>query len=212
MQIRIGIVKEMNSTLECIHKLFDSNRKYVIVFCVYNVLECLQLLEQEYNLIDILIIEDDYSGINQYKILKEIKDTYFYVKIIFLSSDYNNKKFTTILDIGIDGYLLSNIYFSEFEYSIAQVLNGITYIDTRLYKYYQKYCNKTYVIECKLTNREKEVITCAAAGMYNKEIAYYLKIREETVKNHFSNIYRKMHVKDRTQAVVYAIKNDLLEL
>ena len=49
-------------------------------------------------------------------------------------------------------------------------------------------------------------------GLYNKEIADTLNISEKTVKNHISSIFRKINVSDRTQAAVYAIKNNLVEI
>ena len=51
-----------------------------------------------------------------------------------------------------------------------------------------------------------------ANGKLNKEIANELKISERTVKNHISNIFKKIDVNDRTQAAVFAIKNDLIKL
>ena len=48
--------------------------------------------------------------------------------------------------------------------------------------------------------------------MFNKEIAMELKISERTVKNHISNLFKKIDVNDRTQAAVFAIKNDLVKL
>ena len=48
--------------------------------------------------------------------------------------------------------------------------------------------------------------------MFNKEIAMGLKISERTVKNHISNLFKKIDVNDRTQAAVFAIKNDLVKL
>ena len=48
--------------------------------------------------------------------------------------------------------------------------------------------------------------------MYNKEVAEKLKISERTVKNHVSNIFKKLEVTDRTQAAVFAIRNNLIQL
>ena len=62
-----------------------------------------------------------------------------------------------------------------------------------------------------LSDRELEVLRLIAKGMLNKEIAKTLYISEKTVKNHISNIFRKLKVSDRTQAAVYAIKNNLVE-
>ena len=63
-----------------------------------------------------------------------------------------------------------------------------------------------------LTKRELEVLIQVAYGMFNKEIANILDISERTVKNHISNIFKKIDVNDRTQAAIFAIKNNLVQL
>lgn len=62
----------------------------------------------------------------------------------------------------------------------------------------------------KLTIREKEILVLIARGLLNKEIANELNITERTVKNHISNMFKKLNVYDRTQAAVLAIRNNLL--
>jgi NarL family two-component system response regulator LiaR len=63
-----------------------------------------------------------------------------------------------------------------------------------------------------LTPRELEVLTLIAEGMGNKEIAQELVISEKTVKNHINNIFSKLHVSDRGQAMLYAIRKGLVEV
>ncbi len=63
-----------------------------------------------------------------------------------------------------------------------------------------------------LTRREKDVLISIAKGMSNKEIGFSLKISERTVKNHVSNIFKKINVMDRTQAALFAIKNNLVDI
>jgi DNA-binding NarL/FixJ family response regulator len=63
-----------------------------------------------------------------------------------------------------------------------------------------------------LTNREVEILAQVASGMFNKEIADNLCISERTVKNHISNIFKKIEVSDRTQAAVFAIRNNIINL
>lgn len=63
-----------------------------------------------------------------------------------------------------------------------------------------------------LTNREIEILKLLANGMANKQIAYRLKISEKTVRNHVSNMYEKLGIYDRSQAVLYAVKKGLVEL
>ncbi len=63
-----------------------------------------------------------------------------------------------------------------------------------------------------LTNRELEVLIQISNGMSNKEIGANLNITERTVKNHVSNIFKKIDVADRTQAALFAIKNELVQI
>ena len=67
--------------------------------------------------------------------------------------------------------------------------------------------NKDNVKIESLTRREMDVLKLLAVGMYNKEVAEKLNISERTVKNHVSNIFKKICVTDRTQAAVFAIRN-----
>ncbi|MBL1704028.1 response regulator transcription factor, partial [Klebsiella pneumoniae] len=61
-----------------------------------------------------------------------------------------------------------------------------------------------------LTARENEVLQLLAKGMSNKEIASVLVITEKTVKAHVSSILSKLHLSDRTQAALYAVKNGIV--
>ena len=63
-----------------------------------------------------------------------------------------------------------------------------------------------------LTDREIEVLKLLSFGMFNKEIAEKLNISERTVKNHVSNIFKKIDVTDRTQAAVFSIRNKLINI
>jgi DNA-binding NarL/FixJ family response regulator len=63
-----------------------------------------------------------------------------------------------------------------------------------------------------LTEREREVLILVGQGHSNKEIAHQLCISEKTVKNHIANIFSKLHVNDRTQAVLYAIRQGLVKV
>jgi DNA-binding CsgD family transcriptional regulator len=63
-----------------------------------------------------------------------------------------------------------------------------------------------------LTEREREVLALIGKGHSNKEIARLLSISEKTVKNHIANIFFKLHVYDRTQAVLYAIRQGLVQV
>ncbi|HEV2034876.1 MAG TPA: response regulator transcription factor [Candidatus Dormibacteraeota bacterium] len=63
-----------------------------------------------------------------------------------------------------------------------------------------------------LTAREVEILNLVATGMANKQIAFRLKISDKTVRNHVSNMYEKLGIYDRSQAVLYAVRKGLVEI
>jgi DNA-binding NarL/FixJ family response regulator len=63
-----------------------------------------------------------------------------------------------------------------------------------------------------LTPRELQILKMVAAGLANKQIAYRLKLSQKTVRNHISNIYAKLHIADRSQAVLYAVRKGLVDI
>ena len=94
-------------------------------------------------------------------------------------------------------------------------MDGEKYIQPKLIpalnNYLVKKDNDSIIIDS-LTKREIEVLKLLAVGSFNKDIAENLGISERTVKNHISNIFKKINVSDRTQAAVFAIKNNLISL
>ena len=68
------------------------------------------------------------------------------------------------------------------------------------------------LVDHDLTEREMTVLRLVASGQSNKEVANSLELSEKTVKNHLRNIFHKLHVYDRTQAVVLAIRRGIIPL
>ena len=104
---------------------------------------------------------------------------------------------------------------SELKKAIYMILDGKRYIQPNLIPELNAKLASMDVERDKLkflTKREKEVLVQVASGMSNKEIAINLDISERTVKNHISNIFKKIDVSDRTQAAVFAIKNNMVKV
>ena len=118
------------------------------------------------------------------------------------------------IEIGIDGYVLKDADSTILKQAIMNVNEGKEYIDYTMLPLLKEKMNqeKEKREDDKLTRREIEVLKLLAEGLFNKEIAYKLSISEKTVKNHVSNIFKKIGVSDRTQAAVYAIKHNVVDL
>ena len=119
------------------------------------------------------------------------------------------------VDIGVNGYLLKDSESAELKKAITAVVNGENYIQPSLIPILNAKMVDRDTDSAKiesLTKRELEVLKNLSYGMYNKEIAEKLNISERTVKNHISNIFKKIEVTDRTQAAVFAIRNNLITI
>ena len=119
------------------------------------------------------------------------------------------------VDIGINGYLLKDSESSELKKAILSVVDGEDYIQPSLIPVLNaKMIDRDMDSEKieKLTKRELEVLKLLAVGMYNKGVADELHISERTVKNHVSSNFKKIDVSDRTQAAVFAIRNNLISI
>ena len=116
---------------------------------------------------------------------------------------------------GAQGYILKDCTPEDLTRAIRTVYAG----DTIMAQDIAKKMLKTFEgirseaeITPRLTERELGVIKALARGKSNKEIALSLGISEKTVRNHASNIYKKLHIFDRTQAVIYAIRKGLVDV
>src|SRR5699024_2006538 len=123
------------------------------------------------------------------------------------------------------GYLLKEMDSNALVEAIRVVSEGGSYLHPKvthnLVKEYRKLAEENenkenFVFFSKplhlLTRRECEVLQLLAEGKSNRDVAESLEISEKTVKNHVSNILQKLNVKDRTQAVVRAIKNGWVKM
>lgn len=117
---------------------------------------------------------------------------------------------------GAQGYLLKDCTPEDLTRAIRTVYAGDTImaqdIARKMLTTFEGIRSEDAEITPHLTERELEVIKALAQGMSNKQIAQSLHISEKTVRNHASNIYKKLHIYDRTQAVIYAVRRGLVDL
>lgn len=175
--------------------------------------ECLQKLEKVKP--DVLLLDINMPKLNGIEVLEEIKRKKMNVKVLILTVHNEVDYLIRAVDIGVDGYILKDSESAELKKAIMTVMDGESYIQPKLIPMLNKRLITRDSDKEKLeslTGREKEVLIEVANGMFNKEIATSLHISERTVKNHISNIFKKLDVSDRTQAAVFAIKNDLVKL
>ncbi|AXN35514.1 response regulator [Latilactobacillus curvatus] len=134
-------------------------------------------------------------------------------KIIILTSFIDDEKVYPAIEAGAASYILKTSTAEEIANTIRKTAQGQSVLEPEVTN---KMMNRlTHPVEPKLyedlTNREREVLGLIAKGRSNQEIADELFITLKTVKTHVSNILAKLQVDDRTQAAIYAIKNQLVD-
>ena len=186
----IDVVAEANDGEECIEKLLLAKPQ-------------------------ILLLDINMPKKNGIEVLEEIKRKNIDVKVLILTVHDEIEYLIKAVDIGVDGYILKDSESTELKRAISVIMNGESYIQPKLIPALNNRLVARDVDKDKidsLTSRELEVLIQVANGMFNKEIATSLNMSERTVKNHISNIFKKIDVSDRTQAAVFAIKNDIIKL
>ena len=164
---------------------------------------------------DVLLLDINMPVMNGLEVLAALKERRIRVKVLVLTVHNEVEYLMKAVDIGVDGYVLKDSESAELKKAIFAVASGENYIQPSLIpalnsKMIEKNDDEARIDE--LTRREIEVLKLLSVGMYNKEIAERLDISERTVKNHVSNIFKKLEVTDRTQAAVFAIRNNLVKI
>lgn len=213
MAVNIMIADDHSMIREGLKQLLELEGDFKVIQEAGDGVECLQKLE--YIVPDILLLDINMPRLNGLEVLQKMKDRGIRVKVLVLTVHNEVEYLLKAIDIGINGYLLKDSESAELRKAILSVVNGDDYIQPSLIPL----LNAKMIVRDKdslkietLTRRELEVLKLLSVGMYNKEIAEQLNISERTVKNHVSNIFKKIEVADRTQAAVFAIRNNLVTI
>ncbi len=149
-----------------------------------------------------------------------IKDAVPSTKIIMLTISDEEGDLYDAIKAGAMGYLLKEISIEEVAGAVRAVFNGQSLISpsmaskllTEFATMVRKDDERQQLPTPRLTDREMEVLKLVAKGMNNRDIAKKLFISENTVKNHIRNILEKLQLHSRMEAVVYAVREKLLEI
>jgi two-component system NarL family response regulator len=150
----------------------------------------------------------------------KIKEVVPSTKILMLTISDEEADLYDAIKAGASGYLLKEISIDEVATAIRAVQAGQSLISpsmaSKLLSEFatmvKKAEEKPSIPQPRLTDREMEVLQLVAQGRNNRDIAKELYISENTVKNHIRNILEKLHLHSRVEAVVYAVREKLLEI
>jgi len=213
MGIRVLLVDDHKMLREGIKQLIEFDSDIVVTGQASSCDEC--KVEFSKNKCDVAVLDinlPDGSGLNMIKELRKINKS---VKLLVLTVHNETEYLVEAMDKGANGYILKDSGSGELIKAIKAVFNGERYIQTDLIPAYNNRLLKREDDSDKtkdLTKREKQILISIAGGSSNKDIADEFEISERTVKNHITSLFKKIGVTDRTQAAVFAIRNNLVSL
>ncbi len=168
---------------------------------------------------DVLIIEVDLPQLSGIKATQRVRRELPHVAVVILTALEEEQTLFDAIRAGAAAYLHKDCEPKELVDSIRKVRSGQFIINEKIFakpavatkvlaefRELSVYGPGSSHVFAPLSPREVQILDNIAQGMTNKEVAYTLAISEQTVKNHMSSILRKLSVNDRTQAVVYAMR------
>lgn len=177
--------------------------------------ELLDKLEHNHN-IDIILMDIEMPGMNGVEATLQVKNKYPQIKILVLTVFDDDENIFNIIKAGADGYLLKEITPNELYQAIQETLNGgaamhpsIAFKTLKLLRNPQNFENKCD-LEIKLSTREIEVLEQLSKGLSYTIIAENLFLSPSTVRKHIENIYTKLQVHNKLEAIEKARNNNLI--
>ena len=218
---RVLLIDDNYEHLAGIRELLNLEGTFDVVGIATNVTVGLNLIKKYQP--DIVLLDMNMPERDGLQGIIDIEKLGLDTKILALSGYDDADLIFRAMKIGAKGYVLKTMASAQLIYAIEEVLNGKIYLPNALTSRFFEYFQQTFKNENakaeiekeenllnELTQREEEVLELLTQGITYKGVANKLFISETTVKTHVNNIFQKLQVNDRTQAVLYAINNGFL--
>jgi len=194
-------------------RLLDSDERVTVVGEAVDGLEAVQLAKTLKP--DVVLMDIKMPNVDGIEAARRIVTENPRVRVLMLSTFDADNNVIQALKAGASGYVLKDSQPKAIVSSIMAVVAGervmASAVANRVLEMLTGVTTPKEFYDG-LTAREVEILKMLATGMANKQIAYKLKISEKTVRNHVSNMYEKLDIYDRAQAVLYAVRKGLVEI
>ena len=169
---------------------------------------------------DVVLMDISMPRMNGVEATRELKRENPHIGVVVLTMYAEEEYIFDLVKAGATGYLLKDADSGQIVKALRAIAEGESLIHPSVAsKILNEFSllaegkgRKPGRLEHDLTDREITVLKLVAEGKTNKEIANDLDLSEKTIKNHVRNIFHKLHVYDRTQAAIHAIRKGLIEL
>jgi two-component system, NarL family, response regulator LiaR len=161
---------------------------------------------------DVVLLDLVMPDVDGIEAARRIRDVSPATKVIVLTSYADDEKIFPAIKAGAAGYLLKDVEPQEIATGIRRVQQGEALLHPKIAARLMREVTGKEPEGGVLTARELDVLRGLAKGLSNKALAEELVVSEKTVKTHVSNILAKLHLADRTQAALYAVRERLVKL
>ncbi|WP_298711125.1 response regulator transcription factor [Chitinophaga sp.] len=200
--ISVAIVEDNHDIRSAMELLINGSEGYACIGAFNNAENALEKIPQL--LPNVVLMDFNLPGMNGIECITRLKGEYPDMQFMMLTVYEDDDKIFMALEAGASGYILKKTSPGELLDAIRDLHEGgspmSSQIARRVVAYFQKQAKPNPALEA-LTSREKEILDQLSKGFLYKEIAGNLFISIETVRRHVHNIYEKLHVRSRTDAV-----------
>ncbi|MBC6975932.1 response regulator [Bacillus sp. Xin] len=217
--IRLLIVDDQALITDSLEQVLDQHADFTIVGKAKDGREALKHCEQFHP--DIVLMDIRMPGMDGLEALLEMKQRWPDIKIVLMTTFEDSLQAATALEHGAEGYLLKSIHPREMMEALKLIYNGGTWIDqsvaTRVFEEMKRQREQLEKIRSSkesypygLTKREMEILEHLSNGLRYKSIASKLFLSEGTIRNYCSNLYSKLGVNNREEAIKIARTENIL--
>ena len=212
MNIKVTIFEDNNSLRQSLYQLINGSEGFK---CVGAFEDCLNLLKNiEDSKPDVVLMDIEMPGINGIEAVIMLKEKYPNLKILMQTIFEDNEKIFNSILAGASGYILKNTSPARILEFIKETYEGgapmIPSVATKVLKMMAEQSSSAKTESFNLSDREKEILSCLVKGMSYKLIADACFISIDTVRGHIRNIYEKLHVHSKGEAIATAIKSKIV--
>lgn len=214
--IKIAIVDDNSFLIKTAQEKLSFFDDFVLKFTATDGKDMLTKLEANHN-IDLILMDIEMPEMNGIEATNIVKSRYPHIKIIMLTVFDNDENIFNAIKAGADGYLLKEVNPKDLHQGILETLNGgaamnpsIAYKTLKLLRDPKEFDNKECDEDIKLSVREIEVLEHLSKGHNYNIIASNLILSPSTVRKHIENIYSKLRVHNKLEAIQKAKSNNLI--
>ncbi|MBA3647207.1 MAG: response regulator transcription factor [Chitinophagales bacterium] len=212
MSIRVTLFDDNKSLCDSLFQLINGSPGFRCAGAFPNCNELLNDIRKSKP--DVVLMDIEMPGMSGIEAVKLIKENFPEIKILMETIFEDDEKIFASVCSGAEGYILKNTPPAEILDAIQEVYAGgapmTPSIATKVLKMFKSQNVLKKSVPSDLSHREKEILTCLVEGMSYKMIGDHCSISIDTVGGHIRNIYKKLQVHSKSEAVVKAIRGKIV--